>query len=467
MIARPLKPDYSALYGRLIELSTPFAIALAGGEILDPTGGCHLGPADATAAAEALVQDFDRAQLIASGICRDAEDGALVLRDEFLAGAGPMIALRSAPGAAPYGLLTTRGSTPRSRAALWPALGDYATRELLQRSGGVLLIAPTVAQVAALRTVGLAAAPATGLNGMPDNVWSRLSERLRAMEHNLGYDVETDEPIETMPNGEKIRIHKHGYLGQAPPDPGLAAAALAGDREEFDRVAQRTAQKGQRVPLELMLVLIGWSPWGWTVADEATLLGVARHMGEIERAVPDIAPPTAVWRPGEEERGEIEAAVRYGSAEACRAAILRSLESSAYSLRRFVEGTCGADASPTDFPKSEQELVDALSEGAEEDVVRERQRTYGRMLRRDLIAPQQAQALASDDPLVTTLQMSLADQSEMVMLMSPAIKAQLSAATAARGVISPETTQLLRERERSVQSLLRLAAALRPPRRRN
>jgi hypothetical protein len=458
------KPDYTRQYARLLELGTPYALALAGGEILDPTGGCHLGPADPTAAAQALAQDFERAELIASRICRDAEDGVLVLRDEFLREAGPLLALRSAPGANPSSLLTQRGATPRSRAALWPALGDYATRELLQRSGGALLIARSMAQVAALRTIGLAAAPATGLHGMPENLWRRLSQGLGVVGHELGYDVETDEPIEIMPDGRKIRIHKNCYLGQAPPDPGLASAALAGDREELDEIARRTALKGQRVPLELMLVLTAWSPWGWTDADEATLLGVARHIVEIERAVPDIAPPMAVWRPGEEERREIAAAVLHGSADACRAAILRSLESSAYALRRFVEGSGGVDASPTDFPTSEQELVDALSEGAEEDVVRERQRTYGRMLRRDLIAPQQAQALASDDPVVTTLQMSLADQSEMVMLMSPPIKAQLSAATAARGGLSPETTQLLRERERNVHSLLRMAALLRPSR---
>jgi hypothetical protein len=464
MAATSSRSDYAAQYARLIELSTPYALALAGGEILDPTGGCHLGPADATAAAQALAQDFERAELIASRICRDADDGVLVLRDEFLREAGPLLALRSAPGANPSSLLTQRGATPRSRAALWPALGDYATRELLQRSGGVQLIAPSMAQVAALRTIGLAAAPATGLHGMPENLWRRLSQGLGVVGHELGDDVETDEPIEIMPDGRKIRIHKHGYLGQAPPDPGLAAAALAGDREELDEIARRTAQKGQRVPLELMLVLCGWSPWVWTEADEETLLRVARHIVEIERSLPGVAPAVGVWRPGEEERREIEAAVRYGSADACRAAILRSLESSAYALRRFVEGSCGADASPTDFPRSQQELVDALSEGAEEDVVRERQQTYGRLLRRDLIAPQQAQALASDDPVVTTLQMSLADQSEMVMLMSPTIKAQLSAATSARGGLSPETTQLLRERERSVQSLLRLATLLCPPR---
>jgi len=281
---------------------------------------------------------------------------------------------------------------------------------------------------------------------------------------NLGYDVETDEPIETIANGQQIRIHKHGYLGQAPPDPGLAAAALAGDREGLDEIARHTALKGSRVPLELMLVLIGWSPWDWTDADEQTLLRVARHIVEIERAVPGVAPAIGVWRPGEDERREITAAVLHGSTDACRAVIWRSLEESTYALDRYLAGSYGPPARSANFAAAERALGDALARDPDDEAIGERQHEYVRLMDRDLVAPLQAQAQASDDPVVTVLQMSLADQSELVMLMSPTIKAQLSAATAARGGLSPETTQLLRERERNVHNLLRLAALLRPPR---
>jgi hypothetical protein len=151
--------DRHTIYGRLIELASPFRFAAPADRLeLDDDLRCSLPPGDELR--RVLEDEFDSDELHEAGVLVELDLGVVELHLGLTDG-GPLVALRDDSGAifdvvTPLGCLS--GEVP-----LFQMLRDNRTRALADAHEGTIFAADALTDVALLRSLGLAAVPMMGL----------------------------------------------------------------------------------------------------------------------------------------------------------------------------------------------------------------------------------------------------------------------------------------------------------------
>ena len=112
---------------------------------------------------EALCAQFAREDLLAAGVAHVGDDGELLMHPDLIAEGAVLAALRRAPQAAPFCILTRDDCLPPGQWPFAAVRDDFQMQSLHELVDGELYIAATLADVAVLWSVGLPAVTATGI----------------------------------------------------------------------------------------------------------------------------------------------------------------------------------------------------------------------------------------------------------------------------------------------------------------
>lgn len=138
---------------------------------------------------ESLKSNHDAEILLRSGVADDV-DGKLVFNLPLSTISGSILALRDGPNEPPFDLLTEQGSV-RGKLPIRSAVEDFRLRVAIEETGRVFA-AFEFGDVIRLRSIGLAAAPATGLESFTLDslrrfrfVFGALNQKPSAVPHSL------------------------------------------------------------------------------------------------------------------------------------------------------------------------------------------------------------------------------------------------------------------------------------------
>lgn len=243
------------IYASLLNACDPFQAESPWDRFRD--GNAFRGPRDPDVLLAELRRDFTLESLQTAGVVvTDAVHSTISLHPALLASDAMLIALRRGTTDAPYDVMFVDG-TFSGRTPLVAALDDALAQRVGKSSSHPTVHAvPSMPDVAVLRSLGLCAAPQTGLAGLRRNA---LTEFFRKLGHAEGEDPEDDLPGDDESEGD---------------DP-------EGDEVPRSHAARAESDDGSN--FEWQLCLHNWSPAGLSACEDATEIDAIRsHFERVE-----------------------------------------------------------------------------------------------------------------------------------------------------------------------------------------
>jgi hypothetical protein len=351
-----------------------------------------------------LQSKFASDDLKRAGVTKVSGKPTTVLSPPLVDNRSLIVAIRPEAGQKPRALsFAGMDTTLEGRWALDAALADYQVRALLESFGRQLLIVSSAEDLAVLRSMGLPAAPASGLECVG-------GQRLELLRKRLGLQAPDNE---------------HAGRERAP---GPQSAT-------------------HKAPIEpIALILVNWSPSRLDLDDVPLILQIRDRLRRLEELCGLEFPDFTIWKPTAKHLERLRFCIANRTRSYIYTALYASLEESCQTLERSALG-----------PRPEPEtLVEAVRElnvyprTASFDALTSRSWDLAeRLLQREVIEPLLKQAEETTDPLERSLCVQLAGLSgtlHTLMLRLATGAASLGGATGPngpRGLPKEELQQML------------------------
>ena len=322
-------------------------------------------PRDSSALLAQLGGIFDRDDLLKAGILAPNNEGGIGLHPSLADQSSILIGLRKSAGDKPFCLLTENGCL----CGRWPftaMLADYRTHDL-RIHGEPLLIASTIADVAILSTLKLAAVPAVGLRNFSRKSVSAFCRALRRPRH-------------------------------CEPSRRFNSDAAYGD-------------DGAKKTLPIPLVLVGWDPSRLDFELPDNIQVLEQHLRGLDWNLGIDLDDVLIWKPTAGDVDRVRYCLAMGNGRDVRRAVLASLEYNCEPLIRTSNVPQGPD------PPYGHRLAEWVALQWEPNERTRRQQAWQRLQaawERDVIQPLVRQAQEYADPADRALGIALADVSRIM-----------------------------------------------------
>jgi hypothetical protein len=382
----------AAVYGRLLEWCPPL-VWEPPWDFLPADPDCRGPVVDPARALAALRREFDDASLAGAGVLEGTRFGAARLNPVLTNPVGALLALRDGPEQAPYEVLTARGCLSGCALPVLLVTRDARTEAAVAQNRA-LFVSSRIREVALLRALGLAATLTTGLHRL---TWGQV----QAVAALLGEPVIAD---------------------IVPPSTEGSPACPGGEGESFPgaRTGEATLSLARR------LVLLGWDLWALRLQVPPLLPRTLARLKDVRRFLRVDLFGVVVWRPTDEARENFQFRSSLRDVALVRELVLEGTDPwdpfDSFSCQGAPSDGEPARAPPT-VATAHADLLATLGEnrpqGRSPEFARDLVRAYDALVQRDLVAPLQAWALASDDPAFRNAGMELATVAGLLHRLSP------------------------------------------------
>jgi len=390
---------FHAVYQRVLEHCSSFTWPEAW-NFLKSDGDCYGPVSDPENTLLNLRDEFGDAVLEEAGVVGRQCHGATYLRPSLTNNEGALIALRERPQENPFDILTACGCLSGSTPAALTALRDSRTLAQLEETE-VLYTTFRISEVVLLRALGLPATLAVGIHKAGPHQLRVLDEKF----------------------GEQNPFASAG-------DRALLMAADPGTPRKHPAVYYAAAQGEPVTPgysLNPTLALLAWSPWLVTDHIPPMVGRTTRFLVSARQHLGLHFPGIWVWRPSPEELANLKFRMKFRDRRLIKELIEESTNAlddfGRFSDSRNLEGVGTTQA--IDFISAQADLLITLAEGRSQGRMSNRvqaaRRTYDALVESELIAPLQAWALESQDPVIRALGVAVSDVCRHLHRMSPLV----------------------------------------------
>jgi hypothetical protein len=333
-----------------------------------------------TRVVNSLRAQFSDDVLLRAGIIEPGAQEGRRLASSLRHRTGAIVTLRDETGAPPFELLTAKGLLGNDRRPLLSALSDERTRRRAAEMG-VLLAAGTIQQVAILIANGLPATLGTGLH--------RLSlEELRLLDEICGEGVPQIE-------------------------------------SDLDQDVEQSQAVDDFDPLRPVALLVDWDVAALSNKRQHWVRSAAARLAEARRHARLNLGGVAVWRPSEDDLGDLRFAVRSEDVGLVRAVLLNSLD-------HVVDFEAVLAESKMDPPSARRNGADAAGllldwqcewrdHGLRDPDVESVEPARLDVVDQELLMPLLESALARKDPVVRNTIVLIADVARLLFLLGPQV----------------------------------------------
>mgnify|MGYP006969358248 CR=1 FL=1 len=411
-----------AILNGFIEKCQPARTPLLG--FLEPDEEVRVCASDTDEIVNSLAEEFSPADLIESGLLAVQGDGTLTLVSA-LSGGTPFIVLRDAGTGQPYDLLTDTGCLAADALPIFQILRDAHTQQLLQEGPGLLVLAFSVAQVALLRSCGLASTLATGLDDFPLEHLDRLCETFGLSSLRSGlrmFPEERDAILGISTNPDVV-------------DPLLPAMEAIGrdDENSESQTAPGTDAPSDNVPLETAqayLVVLSWSPLQLSSAPPGALQAALDHLNELQRHLELDLEDIILWEVDEDFLERLQFIAERRSAALFRDVVRDAVEDSETRVADFGKEKPPVIGPPKEYASALARLQGASAAGRS-GALTPIEKGYARkrvlqLLHEQVLGPLHEFALAAEDPVERNILVAFAELSTLFHLNSISLGEQLS-----------------------------------------
>jgi hypothetical protein len=350
------------------------------------------GPvADPPAALAELAQvfttdDLHRARAVVLG-----PEGIPVLNPALCCATSAVLPLRYAAGENPFDLLVDQGCLSERWLPVCAGLSDFRIRQAMDRGAEVLCIAPSMADVAVLLTMGLPSTLSAGLRNLGRK---ELEDVCHVFQLKRAY------------------TRQGGLFTHMPGDPAFGPSATIDPmtRQNLPQTA-RPAEMLDVLDASPDLMIVAWSPSQLTLVAAEDLSAVVAHLVAVEQRLEIALDQVSVWRPDARELERVRFCVQYGHRGDVKQALAVSMEASAFALADFHE----EHGVPDGYPAARERFSETLrrSPASPEAVVRARV-DLERAMDRELVRPLGSMAAAAKEPMQANLLAAAADVAELM-----------------------------------------------------
>ena len=270
----PNQESISLAYEQLLARCQPLDVAALPGALPVAIDGAFQSPG--AAALEGLLDgDVPGDAWLASGVFENVETRTVAAS---LAEPGaPLIALRGEAKGAVTDILTQRGCLSGKLPAL-AMLADVSTRKLLKATSHRVYFTFHIDDLITLRSWGIAAVPATGLEALSPDDWRKLSRRLGLCDSN---------------------------------------DASASSSESMRRYFPKN---------QLDIVFVGWSPARLDRAEPVALGSVGRFWSQLENVLGVDLGSVGLWRPDESDADRLAFLQKFGEPQMLSATVFAQMD---------------------------------------------------------------------------------------------------------------------------------------------
>lgn len=395
-------------------------------------------PTDSEHALSALLDVFALSELIECGIAIASENEPPRIASPFDQIGGMFIVLRDVDTNEPYELLTSEGLAS-GETSIRAALRDAQTRADFDEDDPCLFAAFRVEDVAVLRSCGLPAILAYGLEKLPldqvddfcaalgiernksDREWARES-----MDTEQGNNSEDhpDDPIRCM-------LRREGVLPQGTSPLGAATAQPRG--------GQRSARQDEK----LRLVFVGWQVAMLAAAVPSELQAVVHYFEKLQKYLGVELWDISYWSVEAEDLERLQFIANGKCPQLMKDTFADLAYENLEPLSGYGQPKIKRAAAATDFPTAMAQYYEAgiPRRNGLQCSPEERQRAWTesqRLLSEQVIQPLREYAMSADNPLERTLLLNVADFSQVLHVQTILLADKLNQRIAERGVAGAE-----------------------------
>jgi hypothetical protein len=417
-------------YDGYLSLCRPFTLAPPW-DLLPAHPGALRGPADSAAALAILLERHGRQTMVDNGLARVGNDGSLTICPLLESPDVPLVVLRDPNGQGVTEIMTSAGSVFGRRRPFMAALHDAHTRKALDAHGHNLLLTGDLADTILLRSLGMAAAPISGLENLDQECLESLRTlfgvpcSLSSREANEREDAE-DEAAARSPAPMEQRVCTSDQTAPAIPE---------------------SEPQGADEPIKL--VVVNWSPQELSLDAPENLRAAIQHLEDLKQHRRLDLKEIDVWKPRVESLESIRFGLERREATWVRDALLDSLDAD-YSWLDQLGSLCIAPAESLDLATAAEKVFEAL--GGRDEVASQRARQeaeacYRRLASEELVKPLLLEAQAACDPMDRIQMTQLAELTRVFLAKWPSAMAAMLSGTSdshepGRGRDSPLTDLL-------------------------
>ncbi|HEX3655953.1 MAG TPA: hypothetical protein VHV55_09110 [Pirellulales bacterium] len=421
------------------------------------------GPAEPSVILPLLGQHHPEQQLLAAGLAQRNGQGQLQLHRFLSIPDVLLVALRDRKGAV-VNLMTLAGCVTGDARPLFGVFADQHTYQALAGRWRRLLLTSDMEDAILLRSVGLAAAPITGLDALNDQGLTLLSEifgiQRAASDHEWEdtHDEGQAAALPDAPSGPGDLGHAAGPLPIRPTPSGPAGLAAAAQVPSHPYLIPGTGDLGKDADEHVPLTIVKWSPRLRSSTELEPVRRAVRYLDELHRFRGLELFEVEHWVRAEDEVEALEFALDRGEPGWVKEALLQSLDTSTGSIT-VPQRHALVSTAPCDFSTAVQQLHEALLGDSEGHISRATQRqalrAYHRLASQQIIEPMLRQAEAVSDPVERCLRLQLAQLNALFLEKMPTVRERLLRNGSQPAAGSPELGH-----DKSISELLAISSQL-------
>ena len=222
------------IYEALVGLCSTFTLPGPWHSIAcDPAFFCL--PNDNAAVLAELRQQFADADLIKSGIVKTDETNSLIWHPDLVVEGAPIWAIRPSRDEKPVGLIAQMRTIGKTTWALVWAFEDHRQNERIAAAGNQVVVAYSMADLAILQSLGIAAVPGGNWNRFTKGQLSYLYKKLRITSQTPQANMYGDEGSDSAGSESTSLILANWSLATFDPSDIVAATTSWSHLVELDR----------------------------------------------------------------------------------------------------------------------------------------------------------------------------------------------------------------------------------------
>jgi hypothetical protein len=428
-------PDRSEIYHKVFERCAAFALP-APWDFLVPDPDCRGPIPDPDATLAALQNEFTDDQLVDARVIERLPENRVRLSPVLVYPTGGVVALRDEPGRKPFELLTCAGALSGRDLPVFASMRDARTKDLATGNArcNALYVTCEIREVALLRSVGLAASMASGLDERSLETFRRLSqtpefsltepskayqEAMAAGAAELDAEVAADADALAGANSDVAA----NPTTPAAPDPAMPPVP---EKYVSGTPPQHTATWSSDEPLR---VLLGWRPLVLTLECPSWPGLLAAELDLAEQYLRLDFADMHVWRPVPEYLEKLKYLLKFRDEPLIREC-LSGQYGDHFSIAAVRPDPAGPSKNRPPFMKAWDDLQDRLDEDRKHQRLSEEGdeglRTYERLAEEELVRPLEDWALAHSDAQVRNAGVELAYVCRLLHRLKPWLQEELS-----------------------------------------
>lgn len=375
---------------------------------------------------DALAEEFGPERLVESGVADRQGDGPPTISSRLAPGATTLFALWEDEGAMPFDALLPDGLLLGEEPPACAVAHDWRAVAAMRSSDGLLLLVPTMEDVAYGLGLGQVTVPLAGIDRL-DLAGLRQIEALTRASSPPPLPC----PEEPAAGAERVPVN-----GNTSPD------APRQDTPETD--AAQHAGVGQQAPEEpppedgvdviatpagafpVELVIAGWSFARRQPVPEEELRRLISRLADAQRFLRIDLSGVAVWIPSQADVDRIQVCCELGDRDALRDAVLESIHGACYELSAVASGDIAPWQTPGTYLDARSALWRVLRRPDSAPASHcELIETFDHQLQRQVIGPLIAAGVSHADPIHGVLHIAFAETTHLLQSQAPFLQRDL------------------------------------------